>query len=174
MSKAKPEDVVVYLIQAFEVKRWHTETVLREQNVGNHSARVVMWITLFHPNPSAALLKAAALHDVEERVTGDIPHWAKHTNPNLRIAAAEVERTTREHFGLGFELSDEDRTWLEASDLFDAWLHIWQETQIFRNAWMEVDYVKCTQKIQQRREQNKFPDALHQVCNKLARINDES
>lgn len=61
--------------EAMLVKRFHTETVIREDTIGHHSANVagiILW--LYYPEiPSGNLLAAAILHDAAERVTGDIP-----------------------------------------------------------------------------------------------------
>jgi 5'-deoxynucleotidase YfbR-like HD superfamily hydrolase len=154
---------VLYVLRACEVKRWHNETVLREQNVGNHSARVALWIILFHEAPSAALLKGAVMHDLEERVTGDIPHWAKAENHALKIAVAAVEAGVRRAYDLGFELTDEEHMWLNAADLFDAFIHIWQEVRVFYNSWMSADYERCSQKIYNMHKQDKFPGTMYDV-----------
>ena len=162
-----PLERVLYVLRACEVKRWHNETVLREQNVGNHSARVALWIVLFHPAPSLALLKGAVMHDLEEKITGDIPHWAKAENPSVKIAVAAVEAKVRREYELGFELGDGEHMWLNAADLFDAFLHIWQEVVMFHNAWMQGDYERCSNKIIKNRAARTFPDNMFQVFTQL-------
>jgi 5'-deoxynucleotidase YfbR-like HD superfamily hydrolase len=154
---------VLYVLRACEVKRWHNETVLREQNVGNHSARVALWITMFHEAPSANLLKGAVMHDLEERVTGDIPHWCKAENPGVKIAVSAVEAKVRREYDLGFELTDDEHMWLNAADLFDAFIHIWQEVKMFSNLWMVNDYERCSDKIVENWEANKFPESMYRV-----------
>lgn len=53
--------------------RYHTERTLREDTVGHHSFNVAAIVMYVRPDASAALLRAALLHDVAEHVLGDIP-----------------------------------------------------------------------------------------------------
>lgn len=68
-----------YFREAMNVKRFHTESLIREDTIGHHSANVAGIIMyLYYPEiPSGNLLAAALCHDVAERTTGDIPATAK-------------------------------------------------------------------------------------------------
>lgn len=76
----------LYLIEnGFNVKRFHTEPLIREDTVGHHSAGVagiIFW--LYGKNkPSIELIEAALFHDIAEYSTGDTPAQAKWVNPDL-------------------------------------------------------------------------------------------
>jgi 5'-deoxynucleotidase YfbR-like HD superfamily hydrolase len=65
---------------AFEgglVHRYHTIFRIREESVGLHSHGVAAIISILHADCSANLLKACIFHDLEEKVTGDMPADAK-------------------------------------------------------------------------------------------------
>jgi len=75
--------LLVNLRKGLNVRRFHTEPLIREDTNGHHSANVaalVLW--LMHPTmPSAELLRACVLHDVAEYETGDMPAQMKWDNP---------------------------------------------------------------------------------------------
>jgi 5'-deoxynucleotidase YfbR-like HD superfamily hydrolase len=120
---------VLFCYDAGQVRRWHTKGyVIREDNVAAHSWGVVMWILMLHPNPSTSLLRAAATHDVPEFLTGDMPRWAKQENPKLKQELDLAEAAISKEWGFITEenLTLDDRQWLKAADLFDAWMFIRQ------------------------------------------------
>lgn len=82
-----------YFREAMNVKRFHTECLIREDTVGHHSANVAgIILYLYHPEiPSGNLLAAALFHDVAERRTGDIPATAKWLSTELRSALRTME-----------------------------------------------------------------------------------
>lgn len=59
------------------VKRYHSEPVLHNQTVGEHTYGVLWFVLLMVENPSPQLLKAVVMHDMHEFVTGDIPAPSK-------------------------------------------------------------------------------------------------
>lgn len=60
-----------------EVTRYHTVYTIQKETVGHHSHGVVILCKILYPEASADLLWAAALHDLAEHQTGDIPSPAK-------------------------------------------------------------------------------------------------
>lgn len=86
-------DQLDLLIRAANVRRFHTVPVHLHQTVGQHSWGVAMLVTLLEPGASAALLRAALLHDVPEAYMGDIPAPVKHGHPAIDEACREMERT---------------------------------------------------------------------------------
>jgi 5'-deoxynucleotidase YfbR-like HD superfamily hydrolase len=81
--------------------RYHTHRTLLRDTVGHHSYNVVCIIMHLEPKASAALLRAAILHDVAEHVLGDMPGPAKRAMPDY-IADGErrfSDATFREVFG---------------------------------------------------------------------------
>ena len=82
------------LMAGLGIKRYHLKRTLRTQTVAEHSARIVAFIHMVHPNASGNLLRAAILHDVSEIVTGDVPSPVKWNNP---VLAAELNRVSGEY-----------------------------------------------------------------------------
>ena len=66
-----------FLTYGAEVARYHTVQTLQRETVGHHSHGVAMICLVLEPNASAALLRAALVHDLAEQHTGDIPSPAK-------------------------------------------------------------------------------------------------
>lgn len=62
------------LMQFGQTKRYHTEVLLKEQDVAQHTFNVawLCWL-LSQREPSAELLMSALAHDAGERWTGDLP-----------------------------------------------------------------------------------------------------
>lgn len=82
-----------YFREAMNVKRFHTESLIREDTIGHHSANVAGIIMyLYYPEiPSSNLLAAALCHDVAERTTGDIPATAKWACPGIKHELTHFE-----------------------------------------------------------------------------------
>lgn len=105
------------------VERVHTAPHLGTYSVGAHSHGITMLLIILHPDPSAALYKAAAVHDIAERWTGDVPGYILRVDPALR---AEVKRAEKDHAKrLGLDepsLTADEAMWLKALDTFELWL----------------------------------------------------
>lgn len=115
------------LVKAFRegaaVQRCHTHDSPR-YTVGEHSAGVAyLLLALMPTQPSADLLKAALLHDIPERWTGDAPAWAKWSSPELARTLKELEARICDRLGISFDhLSQEEERWLKATDSLELWL----------------------------------------------------
>ena len=72
------------------VRRYHTEPVIHQQNVGEHTYGVMWFILLMVDSPSANLLKAALMHDTAEYAVGDVPSHTKKT-PVIKQAFDQLE-----------------------------------------------------------------------------------
>jgi hypothetical protein len=119
-------DRMMFCYGAGQVKRWHTrDYMIREESVAAHSWNVAMWIMLLHPEPGKALVHAALVHDVAEKMTGDMPRWAKQ-DPAVGGLFDELEYKVLESKGLQFDLEEDDLVWLKAVDCFDAWMFLRQ------------------------------------------------
>lgn len=81
---------IMTLLNATNVRRYHTVPIIGEQNLGHHSARVAMIILELDPSKTH-LAQFALYHDLGEVITGDIPAKAKWNHPNLEEVLEEVE-----------------------------------------------------------------------------------
>ena len=129
-----------------QVKRWHTHgTLIRPQDVAQHSHGVTAIVAMLHPDPSARLLKACAFHDFGEKAAGDMPYWAKRANPEVARQVEAIEQGEREKYRVDFtsELDDEERRWLDGADLFEAWLFLFQNI-LHNNEMVRGDFRNAT------------------------------
>lgn len=107
------------------VRRWHTHPILSVtvDPIDGHSARVAILILQLRPDASAALLRAALLHDLGEFAVGDMAAPVKMRHPELYAAAEALEREAIED--LGFRIPDLDpaeAALLKLCDGIDAYL----------------------------------------------------
>ena len=108
-----------------KVKRWHTRHSIPPQTTADHSWGVAMILLQFCPNPSAALLRAAIIHDCGELVTGDIPGNFKRSNPELTKSLDALEDKAVADLGIARPvLTSEEELWLDFADKFEAWLYL--------------------------------------------------
>ena len=103
------------------VNRWHANPWPALRNSGDttdaHQGRCVRLLVCLHPSPSAELIAAAACHDVQECVTGDVPGPAKTGRFGSALASLEAEISAA--FGLPVAIGD-DAEWIELVDMLDA------------------------------------------------------
>lgn len=87
------------LMQFGQTQRYHTEVLLKPQDVGQHSFNVawLCWL-LSEKEPSADLIMAALAHDAGERKTGDLPSPTKKAT-GLGDQFDELERRYVERAG---------------------------------------------------------------------------
>lgn len=113
------------LYEAGLVARWHTRPQIT-QTLQQHCHGMLTILICLHPNPSAALLKAIALHDLAESYYGDIPSQAKRDNPELHQLEKTIEKTWWKSKGIDpFEgLTSEDYLWIELCDSWEPFLFL--------------------------------------------------
>ena len=107
------------------VRRWHTNPDLAHtcDRVDAHSARVARIILALHPDPSAALLRAALTHDDGESEIGDLKGPAKEADSALADALRQTEeQAAREIWGTMPRLEGNDARWLHFADRLDAYM----------------------------------------------------
>ena len=112
---------LTYFREAMNVKRFHTESLIREDTIGHHSANVAGIIMyLYYPEiPSGNLLAAALCHDVAERTTGDTPATAKWASKILKDALLRMETGVHEKNEIHFPdyiLSNDEVNMLKFAD----------------------------------------------------------
>jgi 5'-deoxynucleotidase YfbR-like HD superfamily hydrolase len=109
------------------VRRYHTEPVLHQQNVGEHTYGV-MWIVylLTDGQPSRDLLLAAMMHDAPEFYTGDIPAPTKRLG-DIKAVFDAIEDSVMDDLQLEMPtLTDAETRTLKLADclegaLFCSW-----------------------------------------------------
>lgn len=106
--------------ESAQVERCHTIPHIGSYSVGQHCYGALSLLLLLHDNPSLALIKAVAFHDVPERWSGDVP------SPGKTCAIAEAfsiaEDEILEKLGLRFDLLKNEARWLKLVDVLDLWL----------------------------------------------------
>lgn len=104
--------MVIY--ESLDVRRWHREKI-PAQTTCDHSGKMVLLCLALHPNPSAALLSAIMLHDIEEWLTGDIPPDTKAQFEGF----AEFEQNAREEY---FEVSGIPNPFIKLTEVDKLWI----------------------------------------------------
>ena len=107
------------------VMRWHTNPRMAGtgDRLDGHHARVAQIILEHHPDPSAALLRAALTHDAGEAIVGDLPADMKRQMPEVAERHALVEAVSRDTIAGAFpDLSESQEAWLRWADRYDAYL----------------------------------------------------
>lgn len=123
---------VVGLLQLGQTKRWHTQTVLKEQTVAQHVYNM-MWLVyaMTEGRPSQALLLATLQHDAGEQVTGDMPGHTKRNVPGLDEAMDKLESDYLDALGVDISvperLGDEEAKVLALADCMEGWLYALKE-----------------------------------------------
>ncbi len=160
---------LVYSFRASRVKRWHTHSyMIYEDTVGHHSHGVAMIILILHPDPPASLLKAALLHDLGEKRTGDMSHWIKKANPELAWTLSDLEDVALKenlHHSLDSMLPNE-YLWLKAADALHAWMVLRENLMCGNNAMLEV-YQRLTLDIE-KKVQGGWPLEILSAMNDLS------
>lgn len=122
-----------------QVRRYHTEPVIRDETVGHHCANVcAILIDLYQPEmPSHALLYAGLTHDTGEYYTGDIPAPAKKENQRFASAYRSMEEgwLRRENVPKGC-LTEDEYGALKFADSFDCVLKFMEEAWCMGNSAM--------------------------------------
>lgn len=85
------------------VTRYHTETTLKEETVGHHSANTAATLMyMWGPKdlPPAEVLAWAITHDVGEQHVGDVPAPAKWASKNLGTLLNDLEASWANKHGV--------------------------------------------------------------------------
>lgn len=102
------------------VRRYHTEPVIHQQNVGEHTYGVMWFILLMVDNPSANLLKAALMHDTAEYAVGDVPSPTKR-HDTIKEAFDKVEEEVLAQLAWRRpDLTAEEERLLKLADLLEG------------------------------------------------------
>jgi hypothetical protein len=129
------------LYEGGQVERYHTRVHLGSYTVASHSWGVAVFILAFcDHDPSPSLLRAALLHDVHERWTGDGPSPARREFPELQQGEDAGQRrfwrwTDQED--PSEVLTDQEKLWLRLGDCAEAFF------------WSKVQYSLGNQRIRE-------------------------
>lgn len=126
------------LYQSGAVKRWHTRFTLKEQDVAAHSWGVAMIVAYVEPEASAALLKAALVHDCAEISTGDVPYPVKRDHEPLRTELSKVEGAFEDEHEISYQLTDHELHILKWADMMELLLWTKRELLLGNNSIMSA------------------------------------
>lgn len=110
------------LEKGLRVNRAHTEDLIHEEKIGQHSAHVgiiLLWV-YFPSVPSDWLLANALLHDIPEGYTGDCPANIKVNHPYMAEAYRDLEGDWWDEKGWPdphYMLSTEEEHMLKLADM---------------------------------------------------------
>ena len=139
------------------VPRWTIIRTLRQQSVADHSYYVVMYAGMIGQMMKidsirfGYLLWYAALHDLDELVTGDIPSPVKH--PNGSVAMPDLSPVSaHEIVGIDPPLIDEELIRIvKIADILDAVMFIGEEIR-FGNQEVNELYTHLFDQLEERVE----------------------
>lgn len=108
------------MLEASNVKRYHTFSIIGGQNIGHHSHRVaiILWF-LTDGMASGNLIKAALFHDLSEIETGDTPATAKWSYPSIATSLKTVESMFDTHYQIDVELTAREQFLLKVADILE-------------------------------------------------------
>jgi len=104
---------------AARTRRCHTQMVLHQQTIGEHTFSALAILDLVAPDCSKNVWRALLYHDMPEAQTGDVPAPAKWENPKLENALKMVEARIFRELGLSFDLTIEEKRVVKYVDLMD-------------------------------------------------------
>lgn len=116
------DNAIEIQFRSSNIKRYHIDPIIGEQNVGHHSYRVAQLVRyLTDDTCSRALICAALDHDVPEVVIGDMPFGVK-KNLKLKELLDKVGDEYLSSLGLLMDLTDEEKVVLKTADILEAGL----------------------------------------------------
>jgi len=124
--------VVKFLRRSARVRRYHTEAMVRDQSVGEHSYGVawLCWL-LSDRDPSAGLLMHALAHDAAEHTTGDIPSPVKRGSDMVRQHFDDAEQAALTGVGIHLPpLTVEEADVLALADTLEGLLYTLEEIEM--------------------------------------------
>lgn len=129
-----------------QTQRYHTEVMLRTQDVGQHSFNVAWFCYILTGGaPTAALLIQALAHDAGERRTGDVPAPTKLAlRLNSMLDEAERAHLVAHHFDLGAHpLTEEEAATLKLADSLEGGFYCLREALLGNRMVLSREYNGC-------------------------------
>ena len=151
MTALTPSPILSSIRSGMLVKRFHTQSILREDTVGHHSANVAaLIIWLCHPSyPSSEILCAAILHDVGEYRTGDTPAQVKWGSKTLKDELDRLEKLGWKNSGWNdpkFSLTSDDERMLKFCDIAELCLKCIHEVELGNKTVVDIGN-RCIEKL---------------------------
>lgn len=119
------------------VTRFHCFPNIMPDYVGHHTFNLLCMLMVCLPPEKLTkqLLLAALVHDIPERVTGDIPSPTKDRGVFDRQALAALEESVMEHYGLPWP--PQDNVYLRMADCLDGMFHCLEEARMGNATMLE-------------------------------------
>jgi 5'-deoxynucleotidase YfbR-like HD superfamily hydrolase len=114
------------LYNAGSVRRYHTQNVIKDQDLAAHQWGVAMICREIMP-ADLHLIEAALTHDLAESITGDIPYTGKKKYPKLKQTSLEAEREFAMVNSTPLQLTPIEQKCLAWADMFECWLFSMRE-----------------------------------------------
>lgn len=121
-----------------DVKRFHTETMLKENLVSSHSWGVAVLLHDIAPSCSKNLIMAALYHDVAEHITGDMSAVTKWRFPELKQALDKVEDIVNTELKTKVFLYEDEAQMLKFADMAELVLTCVREYQLGNQEAMQI------------------------------------
>lgn len=115
---------------AGKVLRYHTVSLIKQQDLAAHSWGVMTIILYLEPEPSPALVRAGLFHDLAESYTGDMPAPTKRANPKIAEKLERLERKREVELGISYELSAHEQLLLKVADAAELVLFCHREANL--------------------------------------------
>lgn len=114
------------------IERYHIkgQRMLTRQSVAEHSWRMAAILYTIWPGCRVELLWAHLMHDVSERVTGDMPANIKWANPVMSGEVNRISTAEEERLGIRFPLDAEERRLLAWVDRYEGAVHCGDEIML--------------------------------------------
>ena len=116
---------MLYLREAFQIKRYHTVShTAMQDTVGHHTANVIgLLYFLFDDAPPLGVVSNALYHDALELLTGDIPATAKWSDTQFNEALTKFEERLAKKVGIPLaKMSEQESNLLRLADIMDCCL----------------------------------------------------
>lgn len=140
---------IMMLRDCAAVKRSHTCRTLIDHTLASHSHGVAMLVLEVYRyaeystvGPSANILAASLVHDLSERVSGDMPATAKWANPKLKAELNVVSMAWENKHSMRFELSLVEQQVLKWCDLMEFGLTMIEERK-YGNTFVDEYLRNC-------------------------------
>jgi 5'-deoxynucleotidase YfbR-like HD superfamily hydrolase len=152
------------------IERYHAQTHVSRQTVGEHTWQVLRILTTIWPDIPKHVLIYAIYHDIAEGVTGDAPYTLKLGDARIKklmdesenIAYAEIQK----HWNIPDlpSLSDDEKKIFKACELIEMAEYAMYEMNL-GNKYAKVVYYRLAPRIRDVEfECNELTTAYHKYC----------
>lgn len=124
-----------FIFKGGKSKRFHTESVLQEQDIAAHSFGVAWCCEIITGGKASKnLIMAALAHDLAEHKVGDMPSPAKRKyDIGNRLSVVEEGLLLEQRLAYYNDLTQEEEKVLKFADLLDGLLYCYKEKMLGNN-----------------------------------------